>query len=188
MEEVRNQKVIFKDYVNGFPKESVLILTTSATVPLQLPPQGSNGILLKNLYLFCDPYMCGRMTKIEGCYVSSFTPGSVFPEDLLLQLLKLMLHPDVGIRLIGNQLFSVLFIPTSNHLRRDTDASTSNQTRRWSSDTASMFASVKSLLDKLHGEKNGKEIVYIQDGVLILHLCLPLIIIVFHIADERWCP
>ncbi|CAH1413815.1 unnamed protein product [Lactuca virosa] len=40
MEEVRNQKVIFKDYVNGFPKESDLILTTSATVPLQLPPQG----------------------------------------------------------------------------------------------------------------------------------------------------
>ncbi|XP_023730669.1 protein SEMI-ROLLED LEAF 2 isoform X3 [Lactuca sativa] len=88
----------------------------------------------------------------------------VFPEDLLLQLLKLMLHPDVEIRLSGHQIFSVLLIPNSNHLRRDTDASTSNQTRRWSSDTASVFASVTSLLDKLRGEKNGKEIVCIQDG------------------------
>lgn len=88
----------------------------------------------------------------------------VFPEDLLLQLLKLMLHSDVEIRLSGHQIFSVLLIPNSNHLRRDA----SNQTRRWSSDTASVFASVTSLLDKLRGEKNGKEIekreVCILDG------------------------
>ncbi|XP_023750973.1 2-alkenal reductase (NADP(+)-dependent) [Lactuca sativa] len=75
MEEVRNQQVIFKDYVNGFPKESDMSVTTSATVPLQLP-QGSNGVLVKNLYLSCDPYMRGRMTKTEGSYVASFTPGA----------------------------------------------------------------------------------------------------------------
>ncbi|KAI3770464.1 hypothetical protein L6452_01598 [Arctium lappa] len=77
----------------------------------------------------------------------------VFPEGLLLQLLKLMLHPDVEIRLSGHQIFSVLLIPSSNHLRRDA----SNHTRRWSSDTASVFASVTSLLDKLRREKDGTE-------------------------------
>ena len=57
-----------------------------------------------------------------------------------------MLHLDVEIRFSGHQIFSVLLIPNSNHVRRDTDASTSNQTIRWSSDTAYVFASVTSLL------------------------------------------
>ncbi|CAN4119102.1 unnamed protein product [Withania somnifera] len=38
--------------------------------------QGSNAVLLKNLYLSCDPYMRNRMSKHEGSYVPSFTPGS----------------------------------------------------------------------------------------------------------------
>ncbi|KAJ0912836.1 hypothetical protein HanRHA438_Chr06g0278771 [Helianthus annuus] len=75
----------------------------------------------------------------------------VFPEVLLLQLIKLMLHPDVEIRLSGHQIFSVLLIPNSNHLRRDV----SNHTRRWSSDSASVFAMVTSLLNKLQREKDG---------------------------------
>ncbi|CAI9302711.1 unnamed protein product [Lactuca saligna] len=70
----------------------------------------------------------------------------VFPDDLLLELLKLMLHLDVEIRFSGHQIFFVLLIPNSNHVRRDTDASTSNQTIRWSSDTAYVFASVTSFL------------------------------------------
>ncbi|XP_071697859.1 protein SEMI-ROLLED LEAF 2-like [Rutidosis leptorrhynchoides] len=82
--------------------------------------------------------------------VSSNTQ-QVFPEGLLLQLLKLMLHSDVEMRLSGHQIFSVLLIPSSNHLRRDA----SNSTRRWSSDSASVFASVTSLLDKLRREKDG---------------------------------
>ncbi|XP_024967458.1 protein EFR3 homolog B [Cynara cardunculus var. scolymus] len=83
----------------------------------------------------------------------SSSSQQVFPEGLLLQLLKLMLHPDVEIRLSGHQIYSVLLIPSSNHLRRDA----SNHTRRWSSDTASVFASVTSLLDKLRREKDGTE-------------------------------
>ncbi|KAJ0561277.1 hypothetical protein HanHA300_Chr06g0221091 [Helianthus annuus] len=75
----------------------------------------------------------------------------VFPEVLLLQLIKLMLHPDVEIRLSGHQIFSVLLIPNSNHLRRDV----SNHTRRWSSDSALVFAMVTSLLNKLQREKDG---------------------------------
>ncbi|XP_059277483.1 2-alkenal reductase (NADP(+)-dependent)-like [Lycium ferocissimum] len=40
--------------------------------------EGCNGVLLKNLYLSCDPYMRTRMKKLEeGSYIiESFTPGS----------------------------------------------------------------------------------------------------------------
>nr|KAJ0227851.1 hypothetical protein LSAT_V11C100030620 [Lactuca sativa] len=75
MEGVTNQQVILKDYVNGFPKESDMLLRTSSITSFKLP-QGSNAVLVKNLYLSCDPYMRGRMSKNQGSYVDSFTPGS----------------------------------------------------------------------------------------------------------------
>lgn len=42
-------------------------------------PEGSNVVLVKNLYLSCDPYMRSCMQKLEGayCYVEPFTPGLV---------------------------------------------------------------------------------------------------------------
>ncbi|KAI3826713.1 hypothetical protein L1987_00765 [Smallanthus sonchifolius] len=76
MEEVRNQQVVLKDYVNGFPKESDMLINDSATINLKLQ-EGSNVVLVKNLYLSCDPYMRGRMSKSQGSYVDSYTPGSV---------------------------------------------------------------------------------------------------------------
>ncbi|XP_071689550.1 2-alkenal reductase (NADP(+)-dependent)-like [Rutidosis leptorrhynchoides] len=72
---INNKQIVLKDYVNGFPKESDMILNTSATINLKLP-QGSNAVLVKNLYISCDPYMRGRMSKSQGSYVDSFTPGS----------------------------------------------------------------------------------------------------------------
>ncbi|KAI3511428.1 hypothetical protein L1887_18581 [Cichorium endivia] len=75
MEEVRNQQVVLKDYINGFPKESDMLVKSSGTVQLKLP-QGSTAVFVKNLYLSCDPYMRGRMSKSHGSYVDSFTPGS----------------------------------------------------------------------------------------------------------------
>uniref|UniRef100_A0A803KTU2 Enoyl reductase (ER) domain-containing protein n=1 Tax=Chenopodium quinoa TaxID=63459 RepID=A0A803KTU2_CHEQI len=40
-------------------------------------PEDSSGILLKNLYLSCDPYMRSRMTNRDrASYVDSFVPGS----------------------------------------------------------------------------------------------------------------
>ena len=54
-EEVSNKQVIFKDYFTGFPKESDMYVTTS-TIKLKVL-EGSNAVLLKNLYLSCDPYM-----------------------------------------------------------------------------------------------------------------------------------
>ncbi|EEF32564.1 alcohol dehydrogenase, putative [Ricinus communis] len=72
-----NKQVIFKDYVTGFPRESDMQVTTG-TVTLKVP-KGCNGILVKNLYLSCDPYMRILMTKPQLQDLSvftSYTPGS----------------------------------------------------------------------------------------------------------------
>lgn len=75
--EVSNKQVLLRDYVSGFPKESAMYVTSS-TLKLKLP-QASKGLLVKNLYLSCDPYMRNRMKKllIPGSYADSFKPHSV---------------------------------------------------------------------------------------------------------------
>lgn len=74
-EEVSNKQVIFKDFISGFPKESDMFVRT---VPVKLKvPEGSSTILVKNLFLSCDPYMRTRMKKLDvPGYVDSFQPGS----------------------------------------------------------------------------------------------------------------
>ena len=74
-EEVSNKQVIFKDYFTGFPKESDMYVTTS-TIKLKVP-EGSNAVLLKNLYLSCDPYMRILMQRVVPNGLSNYTPGSV---------------------------------------------------------------------------------------------------------------
>ncbi|XP_027117954.1 2-alkenal reductase (NADP(+)-dependent)-like [Coffea eugenioides] len=76
-EEVSNKHVILKNYVSGFPKESDMEVKTTA-LKLKLPDGGdySGAILVKNLYLSCDPYMRSRMRKLEGHYAEAYTPGS----------------------------------------------------------------------------------------------------------------
>ncbi|KAF7849120.1 hypothetical protein BT93_L1228 [Corymbia citriodora subsp. variegata] len=73
-EAMRNKQVIFRDYVSGFPKESDMEVRKSA-MKLRLP-EGSDGLLVKNLYLSCDPYMRIRMAKPDADHVNSFEPGS----------------------------------------------------------------------------------------------------------------
>lgn len=76
VKEVSNKQIIFKDYINGFPKESDMVLETS-TIKLEVP-EGCNGaVSVKNFYLSCDPYMRSRMSKLDDNYVPIFTPGSV---------------------------------------------------------------------------------------------------------------
>ncbi|KAF8391754.1 hypothetical protein HHK36_021988 [Tetracentron sinense] len=60
-EEVGNKQILLRDYVSGFPKESDMALN-SGTIRLKVP-EGSKGVLVKNLYLSCDPYMRNRMKK-----------------------------------------------------------------------------------------------------------------------------
>lgn len=72
-DEMSNKRIIFRDYISGFPKESDMIPTTD-TIKLKVP-EGSNSVLLKNLYSSCDPYMRGRMAS--DSYIPAFTPGKV---------------------------------------------------------------------------------------------------------------
>ncbi|CAN6806126.1 unnamed protein product [Brassica oleracea] len=69
-----NKQVILRDYVSGFPKESDFEITTT-NFELRLP-EGSNSVLVKNLYLSCDPYMRSRMgTPSAFALAQAFTPG-----------------------------------------------------------------------------------------------------------------
>lgn len=76
---VINKQVILRDYVRGFPKESDMDVT-SGTMRLTVP-EGSNAVLVKNLYLSCDPFMVTLMRKHlpPGAYSEGFKPGSVSP-------------------------------------------------------------------------------------------------------------
>lgn len=72
-----NKKVIFKNYVAGSPKESDMEIVTTDTVRLKVP-EGSNAVLLKNLYLSCDPFLRVMMSKHEEPkFLPEFVPGSV---------------------------------------------------------------------------------------------------------------
>ncbi|KAH9726691.1 PKS ER domain-containing protein [Citrus sinensis] len=73
-EVVSNKQVILKNYVEGFPKETDMLVKASS-ISLKVE-EGSNAILVKNLYLSCDPYMRARMSFNQDPYFSSFTPGS----------------------------------------------------------------------------------------------------------------
>jgi NADPH-dependent curcumin reductase CurA len=70
--EVGNKQVLLKRYVVGWPTEADMELVTT-TKKLEL--QGTKEVLLKVLYLSCDPYMRGRMTDTTSSYIASFQPG-----------------------------------------------------------------------------------------------------------------
>ena len=73
-----NKQVILRDYVAGFPKESDLVFN-DATVDLSVPA-GSNKVLVKNLFLSCDPYMRIRMSKPDpstAALALPYKPGKV---------------------------------------------------------------------------------------------------------------
>ncbi|KAK3028112.1 hypothetical protein RJ639_039806 [Escallonia herrerae] len=75
-EEVKNKQVLFRNYVDGFPKESDMYVSTENTIRLKLP-QGSNGVLVKNLVLSCDPFLLILMRKSDhGGLFSCYTPDS----------------------------------------------------------------------------------------------------------------
>lgn len=95
--------------------------------------------------------------SISLALVSSRTQ-QVFPESLLVQLLKVMLHPDIEVRVGAHQIFSILLVPSSNRPRHEVASLRSGflyQSRRWHSSTASAFASITARLEKLRREKDG---------------------------------
>ncbi|RLM68840.1 putative alcohol dehydrogenase superfamily protein [Panicum miliaceum] len=57
----RNKMVVLKRHVTGFPTEEDMEVVVG-TVRLRVPA-GSTAVLVQNLYLSCDPWMRGRMSK-----------------------------------------------------------------------------------------------------------------------------
>merc|ERR1711915_561345 len=120
--EVDNKQVIFKDYVTGMVKVSDLLLQ-SKKLPLKLK-DGSQDVLVKNLYLSCDPYMRGRMRNTPS-YSATFTPGSVITGYGVSKVV-ISNHPDfkeddLVMGYIGWEEYSI--IPGANGLHKigDTD-------------------------------------------------------------------
>ena len=76
-EAVSNKQVTLNNYVTGFPKESDMKITTGS-IKLKVPEGSKDTVLLKNLYLSYDPYMRGRMSKLDKpLFVASFKLGEV---------------------------------------------------------------------------------------------------------------
>jgi NADPH-dependent curcumin reductase CurA len=80
----RNRKVVLREYISRAPREDDMLLVDGGAVPLRVP-DGAAGpaVLVKNLYLSCDPYMRGRMRDNHNSYIPPFKPGSVrlFPQS-----------------------------------------------------------------------------------------------------------
>ncbi|XP_052172074.1 2-alkenal reductase (NADP(+)-dependent)-like [Diospyros lotus] len=87
----KQKQVVLKDFVSGFPKESDMYISSSSSMGLQVGQANGGGhihgvLLLKNLYLSCDPYMRILMTRriqdpaATTVFPTSYAPGSV---DLL---------------------------------------------------------------------------------------------------------
>lgn len=77
----RNRKVVLRGYIDRAPREEDMELIDGAAVELRVPEGGGGpAVLVKNLYLSCDPYMRGRMRDFRNSYIPPFKPGSVsFP-------------------------------------------------------------------------------------------------------------
>ncbi|KAL5990754.1 hypothetical protein ACLOJK_011658 [Asimina triloba] len=74
-EEAPNKQIIFKGFIVGTPQETDMEMKVGK-VALKVP-EGCGAVLVKNLYLSCDPYMRGRMREYYDSYIPPFTPGSV---------------------------------------------------------------------------------------------------------------
>lgn len=101
---VTNKQIIFSDYVSGFPKESDLKITTT-TIDLRLQER-STSILVKNLYLSCDPYMricMGKPDPLANSLVPPYIPGKVRTRTIhayiSIVLRKLEIFIQIGFKL-----------------------------------------------------------------------------------------
>lgn len=74
--QVSNKRVILKQFVTGFPTEDDMELVTG-TACLAVPP-GSASVLVKNLYVSCDPYLRTQMSEHnDAACTDQFVLGQV---------------------------------------------------------------------------------------------------------------
>ncbi|XP_052137769.1 2-alkenal reductase (NADP(+)-dependent)-like [Oryza glaberrima] len=90
---VTNRRVILKRYVQtGLPSEDDMEVVTAKTT--LAVPAGSEAVMVKNLYVSCDPYMRGRMTRHEvPSYVPDYVPGEVITNCGVMKVVSSG-HPD----------------------------------------------------------------------------------------------
>lgn len=82
MAEVRNKRVVLRNYVVGFPKESDMKIV-EGRVKLKVP-EGFDKVLVKNLYLSCDPIMRVLMIKMDFIdEYHHYTPDAVSHQTFL---------------------------------------------------------------------------------------------------------
>lgn len=80
-----------------------------------------------------------------------------FPESLLMQLLKVMMHTDVEARIGAHLIFSVLLLPSSFHTHEVSSLRSRymDQRNKRNSQTATASASITALLEKLRRGRDG---------------------------------
>ncbi|VAI06374.1 hypothetical protein VPH35_073279 [Triticum aestivum] len=83
--------------------------------------------------------------------VSSDAPMQVFPEALLQQILRSMVHPDADTRVGAHHIFSAVIVRGPSHQRGDSEYLFA--TKKCQSRSPSVFASATALLEKLRREK-----------------------------------
>ncbi|VAI06375.1 unnamed protein product [Triticum turgidum subsp. durum] len=83
---------------------------------------------------------------LEGCLVEV-----VFPEALLQQILRSMVHPDADTRVGAHHIFSAVIVRGPSHQRGDSEYLFA--TKKCQSRSPSVFASATALLEKLRREK-----------------------------------
>uniref|UniRef100_A0A0D9WE28 Uncharacterized protein n=1 Tax=Leersia perrieri TaxID=77586 RepID=A0A0D9WE28_9ORYZ len=81
----------------------------------------------------------------------SSTAPMLFPEALLQQILKSMIHPDVDTRVGAHHMFSAVIVRGPCRPRSESDFQ--YEAKKWQSRTTSVFASATALLEKLRREK-----------------------------------
>lgn len=128
-------------------------------------------------HLYCVLYFDVFQAYNSASFLCFLKYLKVFPDSLLAQLLKTMMHPDLETRVGAHQIFSVLLGQNLNHPRRESEYLF--ETKKWQSRTSSVFESATALLEKLRKEKeclNGdKKVPNANDGTKMINL-----------GDEEW--
>lgn len=102
-----NKQVKLKHYAPAVLKETDMEVTSSdITLELQ---SGTQDVLVKNLYLSCDPYMRHRLTGLDYSHHPSFKTGQV---NRLSPNPKPFLHTHSLVLVISSHIPDVLEIGT----------------------------------------------------------------------------
>ncbi|GMJ01647.1 hypothetical protein like AT5G16990 [Hibiscus trionum] len=91
MDEASNMKVVLKHYISGSAQETDMNLT-AGTIKLKAP-LGSNALVVKNLFLSCDPDMIFKMTGHKREHCDPYTLGSPLTGYGVAKVLD-SAHPD----------------------------------------------------------------------------------------------